>query len=133
MAYDRPYKTTQNPNWQNAEDPVDLIPYCDDPHGKGEEMLQYIGAFLLTQGPMAGKRFIDCMLPWQKALFLYVFGNTDHNENRIVNRLFLKIGKGVGKSTAISAMVLGMVMWSAAHGKNQRGLAAIIAPGISDR
>jgi phage terminase large subunit-like protein len=131
MAYDRPYKTTQNPNWQNAEDPVDLIPYCDDPHGKGVEMLQYIGAFLLTQGPQAGKRFIDCMLPWQKALFLYVFGNTDHNENRIVNRLFLKIGKGVGKSTAISAMVLGMVMWSAANGKNQRGLAAIIAPGIS--
>jgi phage terminase large subunit-like protein len=90
----RPWKTTANPNWAYAENPVDLIPATDDPHGRGELMVRLVGSAIITQGPAAGQRFSEVMLPWQRELVRYIFGETDKHGRRIVQRVGLLLGKG---------------------------------------
>jgi phage terminase large subunit-like protein len=131
MSYERPHETTCNPGWREASEPLDLIPTTDDDNGLGAEMLHFVGAFLMTQGARSGERFGEVWEPWQRELIRYVFGATTPEGRRLVRKMFLKIGKGSGKSTMVAAIALGVVMHSAHHGKHTRGLVSIIAAGIS--
>lgn len=129
--YLRPHGTTSNPGWPWIERAEDLIPTTDDPHGRGERMLRLTGAFMLTQGPFAGRRLGEVVLPWQEAATRYIFGQTDEQGDREVRRVGVVIGKGSAKTSLLAAWALAFVMDSVARGVNRRGLVVIVAAGIS--
>lgn len=129
--FQRPHNTTANPLWPYAQSPVDLIPTCDDWTGQGERMLAYFGGFTLTQGTHAGKRLAQVIAPWQEAMIRYIFGRRDEHGQKIVRRVFLKIGKGSAKTTTAAAINLAVVMDSADRGVNLRAQVALMAASIA--
>jgi phage terminase large subunit-like protein len=126
----RPWKTTANPEWAYAENPVDLIPATDDPHGRGAMMVRLVGSAIITQGPAAGQRFSEVMLPWQEELVRYIFGETDKHGRRIVQRVGLLLGKGSGKTSFAAAIAQAVIMDSYFRKTNARGLVVILAANI---
>lgn len=129
--FERPHNTTANPLWPYAQSPVDLIPTCDDWTGQGERMLAYFGGFTLTQGAHAGKRLAEVIAPWQAAMIRYIFGRRDANGEKIVRRVFLKIGKGSAKTTTAAAITVAVVMDSADREVNLRAQVALMAASIA--
>ena len=129
--FERPHNTTANPLWPYAQSPVDLIPTCDDWTGQGERMLAYFGGFTLTQGVHAGKRLAEVIAPWQAAMIRYMFGRRDEKGEKVVRRVFLKIGKGSAKTTTAAAINLAVVMDSADRGVNYRAQVALMAASIA--
>jgi phage terminase large subunit-like protein len=115
--------TTSNPEWFNATSPLDLIPEPVDPEGRGEEMLRLVRAFMVTQGPYAGRRFGECILPWQERLVRKVFGDD-------IAEVSLKVGKGSGKTVLCAAIATAFVMDSARRGINTRAQVAVVAANI---
>lgn len=128
--FQRPHNTSANPLWAYAQSAVDLVPTCDDWTGQGVRMLEYFGGFTLTQGEHAGRRMSEVMTPWQEAMIRYVFGYRDANGEKIVRRVFLKIGKGSAKTTTAAAIVLAVVMDSADRQANQRAQVALMAASV---
>lgn len=128
--FTRPHNTTANPLWPYAASPVDLIPTCDDWSGHGERMLAYFGGFTLTQGVHAGRRLAEVITPWQQAMIRYIFGRRDERGEKIVRRVFLKIGKGSAKTTTAAAINLAVVMDSADRAVNYRAEVALMAASV---
>lgn len=122
---------TANPNWMYATCPADLIPKCEDPTGRGEHMLRLVGLPIVTQGPEAGRPFGEIIAPWQAALIRYIFGTVDADGQRQVKRVFLKTGKGSGKTTLIAMLVIAVVMDLYARNAGTRGLIQIISATIA--
>ena len=131
MTYIRPIDTPTNPQWAYVEEPLDLIPRTSDPTGSGQRMVDLCSLPTLTQGQYAGQPFGDTMLPWQRELIRYIWGNTDANGDRITRTLFCKIGKGAGKSTFAAMLALCHVMDLAMRGEGYRGLVLLLSPTIS--
>ena len=131
MTYNRPIDTPQNPNWQNAECPLDLIPATADPHGAGQRMVDLCSLPTISQGDLAGSGFGEVMAPYQEALIRYIWGNLDSAGHRKTKTLFLKIGKGAGKSTLVAVLALSHIMDLAMRGAGWRGLIMILSPTIA--
>lgn len=112
--------STANPNWFNATKAEDVIP--PPPLSQlGDDLVYYCGLTMLTQGPLAGMRFAEAMLPWQKRLIQWL---------DFVDEVAIKCGKGSGKSFLVAAIALGFVMRSAMQGKHRRGVVAIVAANV---
>jgi len=131
MKYRRPHGTTANPQWPWISAAEELIPSTDDTHGRGERMLRLTQAFMLTQGPYAGRRLGEAILPWQVDATRYIFGQTDENGDRIVRRVGMLLGKGSSKTTLLAAWALAFVIDSVQRNTNRRGLVAIVAAGLA--
>lgn len=116
--------TTANPGWFNAKEPCDLIPDAVDADGNGLRMVNKAGLFLITQGPHAGRRFREVMLPWQAKVIRKTFGDG-------VQELCLKVGKGSGKTTMVAAITLACVMDWALRGVNTRAHVVAVAANVA--
>jgi phage terminase large subunit-like protein len=131
MTYRRPKGTTANPRWAHAEKPEHLVPLTDDPTGLGERQVRLCGMTLMSQGPASGQRFSEAMLPWQRDIIRYVWGERDEDSNRKVRQLVLICGKGSGKSMFAAALALGHVADLAARGVCSRMVVVVVAASIA--
>jgi phage terminase large subunit-like protein len=86
-------------------------------------MVELCGQFLLTQGPLAGKRFKEAMLPWQRKLIKKAWGDG-------CTTIGLKIGKGSGKTTLASAIALASVIDWSTRGVNTRNAVIIVSATV---
>lgn len=116
----KPKINTANPDWFNAKNAESIIP-VPPKSAESDELLYYVGLTIITQGELAGTRFANVVLPWQERVIRWL----PH-----VAEIAIKCGKGSGKSMAVAAIALGMVMWWASRGVNKRGLVAIMAANI---
>lgn len=87
-------------------DPLDFIPTVLGLSPKGEKAWEIFSQFRLTEGPHAGKFLGDHFAPWQKKLVELVYGYRDENDNRIIQEVFLLIGRKNGKTGFASIWVL---------------------------
>ena len=120
MTYVRP-TATANPEWMHATDAQSLVPELSHDDALAERFVILCGKFLLTQGPMAGRRLESCWLPWQRDSLKASY---QARESLWV------LGKGSGKSVSVAAFALGYTMLSAIEGINIRGLVAVVAPTV---
>ena len=112
--------TTANPEWFRAKKPEDVIARPPDTP-EGRQLVDYVGRVKISQGPFAGKRFCEVALPWQNRVLMWA----PH-----VREMFVKIGKGSGKSAFCGFLALGHAMLSTALKKHHRGLIVVVASGI---
>ena len=113
--------TTANPNWHQATRAEDIIPAPPSDSAASDKFEKLVGNFVLTQGPLAGERLSNCILPWQRRLIRWV----PH-----VDEIAVKIGKGSGKSVLLSAIALGSVMEWVASNSYKRGLVVVLASNV---
>lgn len=129
--YVRPHATTANPAWAWANCAADLVPTTDDPLGEGARMWRLCGNFIITQGPLAGRRLEEVPTSWQGPAVRYIFGQRDAAGAKEVRRVLLKLGKGSGKSATAAAIALAVIMASAIRRTHMRALVVVVAADVA--
>ena len=119
----RKIHSTSNPNWAHATTPADIIPKLPA-SAKAKEILRLSGLFILSQGEHAGDRFGDHRLDWQNRLTVSAF----HPQ---IREVFVKMGKGSGKTTLVASWVLGACMYYAGRGMHARSQICILSANVS--
>ncbi len=121
---------TANPQWYRVERAEDVLLPPTDPTGRGREFLDLTGNVIGTQGPVAGLRFEEFILPWQERTILRGWGDTNPSGNPAITEIGIKCGKGSGKSFFVASISIAQVIDWALRGINTRCHVIIVAAGV---
>ena len=86
------------PAWLTSDEPP------PDPHGRGQRAVDFLQRLRLTEGRLAGRRFI--LPPFQERITRRIYGDTLDDGRRRVRTVFLYQPRGNGKTTFTAGLSL---------------------------
>jgi phage terminase large subunit-like protein len=93
-------------------------------------MVELVGLPVVTQGDVAGKTFGQVADAYQLAIVRKIWGDLNAKQRRAIRKVFLKVGKGNGKTTTAAFIALAHCMNLAMSGRGTRGLIQILSATI---
>lgn len=86
--------------------PLDMIPSCADPTGRGARAWSILARLPITEGEHAGRLIGENAPPWQERLTRLIFGHVDQEGRRLIREVFACIAKKNGKTSYAAALAL---------------------------